>query len=153
MNGRVAFSFGGQLPMEANLVPLGAKSGSVTQAVLRKIGNSYSTYCFTDVSPHVLKRAETVFQNHSGKLIFEPLDIEKKIAFGYETRFTWLVFLDRGLMMVMLNHFALLSPSARGMLHSAKKGFPVSTRQLQIRTQPGRLFQLWLPRPSTSRSY
>lgn len=55
----------------------GAGTGSATEAVIKEIGHSYSSYTYTDISPSFFQDAAEIFKDHSAGFIYKTLDIEK----------------------------------------------------------------------------
>ncbi|KAH7329900.1 acyl transferase domain-containing protein, partial [Rhexocercosporidium sp. MPI-PUGE-AT-0058] len=66
---------------QANILEVGAGTGGTTRKVLREIGNAYSHYTFTDISPGFFERAADKFSDHvrQRRMTFQVLDIEKDI--------------------------------------------------------------------------
>jgi hybrid polyketide synthase/nonribosomal peptide synthetase ACE1 len=60
-----------------DIIEIGAGTGSATAPILSEIGNAFSSYTFTDIGVGFLSRAQDTFKDHSGKMIFKTLDIEK----------------------------------------------------------------------------
>ncbi|PYH71698.1 putative polyketide synthase [Aspergillus vadensis CBS 113365] len=63
-----------------NFLEVGAGTGGATKAILEKIGNSYASYTYTDISSAFFGHAADNFQSHVGKMIFKTLDITKDPA-------------------------------------------------------------------------
>lgn len=62
----------------ARILEVGAGTGGATRAVLEAIGDSFSSYTYTDVSVGFFPRAEELFgKRHGGKMAFKVLDAEK----------------------------------------------------------------------------
>ncbi|KAI1463640.1 putative hybrid NRPS/PKS enzyme [Daldinia caldariorum] len=62
-----------------NVLEIGAGTGGATKSFLKELGNSFSTYTFTDISSGFFAKAEQVFASYSAKMKFKVLDIEKDI--------------------------------------------------------------------------
>lgn len=60
-----------------SIVEVGAGTGGTTRAVLDALGNQYASYTYTDISTGFFENARVVFGQHSRKLVFKTLDIEK----------------------------------------------------------------------------
>ncbi|GES57118.1 Nonribosomal peptide synthetase 14 [Aspergillus terreus] len=59
------------------ILEIGAGSGSATKAVLSRLGRSFYSYTFTDISAGFLDQAEADFAAHADLLTYRVLDIEK----------------------------------------------------------------------------
>ncbi|KAL4783545.1 acyl transferase domain-containing protein [Aspergillus varians] len=55
----------------------GAGTGGATKSILKEIGTTYATYTFTDISSGFFENAQAVFEDHSSKMTFRTLNIEK----------------------------------------------------------------------------
>ncbi|KAI0109876.1 putative hybrid NRPS/PKS enzyme [Daldinia grandis] len=62
-----------------HVLEIGAGTGGATKSFLRELGDSFSTYTFTDISSGFFTKAEQVFASYSSKINFKVLDIEKDI--------------------------------------------------------------------------
>ncbi|KAJ4861498.1 AMP-binding enzyme domain-containing protein [Trichoderma breve] len=62
---------------QAVVLEIGAGTGGTTRSVFDAIDNAYSSYTFTDISTGFFENAEERFRDHSGKMTFKVLDIEK----------------------------------------------------------------------------
>ena len=62
-----------------NVMEIGAGTGGATKSFLRQLGESFSTYTFTDISSGFFEKATEVFAAHASKMTFKVLDIEKDI--------------------------------------------------------------------------
>ncbi|KAL7907284.1 hybrid PKS-NRPS [Trichoderma velutinum] len=62
---------------QAVVLEIGAGTGGTTRSVFDAIENAYSSYTFTDISTGFFENAEERFRDHSGKMTFKVLDIEK----------------------------------------------------------------------------
>jgi aspyridone synthetase, hybrid polyketide synthase / nonribosomal peptide synthetase len=63
-----------------NVLEIGAGTGGTTKSVLDSIGNTYSSWTYTDISSGFFEKAAKKFADHSGKLTFKVLDIEKDVS-------------------------------------------------------------------------
>lgn len=67
------------------ILEIGAGTGSATASILDRIGESYSSYMYTDISSGFFERAGERFQAHAHKMAFKTLDITKDpAAQGFE---------------------------------------------------------------------
>ncbi|KAG4218178.1 Polyketide synthase-nonribosomal peptide synthetase, partial [Phytophthora cactorum] len=62
-----------------NVLEIGAGTGGATKSFLKELGDSFSTYTFTDISSGFFAKAEQVFASYNSKMNFKVLDIEKDI--------------------------------------------------------------------------
>ncbi|KAK4063043.1 hypothetical protein Trihar35433_8838 [Trichoderma harzianum] len=62
---------------QAVVLEIGAGTGGTTRSVFDAIDGAYSSYTFTDISTGFFENAEERFRDHSGKMTFKVLDIEK----------------------------------------------------------------------------
>ncbi|KAH0529049.1 hypothetical protein TsFJ059_003849 [Trichoderma semiorbis] len=62
---------------QAVVLEIGAGTGGTTRSVFDAIDKAYSSYTFTDISTGFFENAEERFRDHSGKMTFKVLDIEK----------------------------------------------------------------------------
>ena len=62
-----------------NVLEIGAGTGGATKSFLKHLGESFSTYTFTDISSGFFGKASEVFASYSSKMTFKVLDIEKDI--------------------------------------------------------------------------
>ncbi|KAJ5657110.1 type I iterative polyketide synthase [Penicillium longicatenatum] len=62
------------------ILEIGGGSGSATKPVLERIGHSYHSYTFTDISVGYFEEAQTQFAEHSDQFIYQVLDIERDPA-------------------------------------------------------------------------
>ncbi|KAJ5706143.1 hypothetical protein N7536_001832 [Penicillium majusculum] len=70
----------GQLCLKSprmNFLEVGAGTGGATKAILEKIGNSFASYTYTDISSAFFGHAAEHFPSHVNKMIFKTLDITK----------------------------------------------------------------------------
>jgi len=63
-----------------NILELGAGTGSVTEQVIKEIGDSHSSYTYTDISVGYFPDAMTKFKSHSASFNYKILDISKDIT-------------------------------------------------------------------------
>jgi len=69
---------------QANILEIGAGTGGTTRSVLDTITGAYSSYTYTDISAGFFENAAEKFRDHTGKIAFKLLDIEKDpIMQGY----------------------------------------------------------------------
>lgn len=69
---------------QANFLEIGAGTGGTTRSLLDTIKGKYSSYTYTDISTGFFESASEKFRDHSGKIAFRLLDIEKDpILQGY----------------------------------------------------------------------
>lgn len=67
------------------ILEVGAGTGSATSAALNRIGRSYHSYTFTDISAAFFEEAEEAFTEHNDRFIFRVLDLEHEpVAQGFE---------------------------------------------------------------------
>jgi hybrid polyketide synthase/nonribosomal peptide synthetase ACE1 len=62
-----------------NILEIGAGTGGATKAIFRNIGQTFSSYTFTDISTGFMEKAQEVFAKMAGKMVFKALDIEKDV--------------------------------------------------------------------------
>ncbi|KAH6673321.1 polyketide synthase [Halenospora varia] len=60
------------------MLEIGAGTGGATKRIFKHIGESFSSYTFTDISTGFFEKAQEIFP--SSKMIFKALDCEKDIA-------------------------------------------------------------------------
>ena len=60
----------------AKILEIGAGTGGTTKEVLRVIGDTFSSYTFTDISEGFFENAADWFKSHSSKMAYKVLDIE-----------------------------------------------------------------------------
>jgi SAM-dependent methyltransferase len=63
-----------------SFLEIGAGTGGATGAILEKIGHSFSSYTYTDISSGFFERATERFQSQAHKIEFKTLDITKDPA-------------------------------------------------------------------------
>ncbi|EKV04975.1 Polyketide synthase-nonribosomal peptide synthetase [Penicillium digitatum] len=69
------------------ILEIGAGTGATTSSVLNAIGNAYESYTYTDISTGFFEDATERFCEHSQKMVFKTLDIEKPVVNqGYTER-------------------------------------------------------------------
>ncbi|KAF2281157.1 uncharacterized protein EI97DRAFT_472412 [Westerdykella ornata] len=71
----------------SNIIEVGAGTGGATKSILANMGNTMSSYTYTDVSPGFFEKAAEMFKPHSysNKMTYKVLDIEKApSAQGYK---------------------------------------------------------------------
>ncbi|KAH9865982.1 hypothetical protein J1614_008546 [Plenodomus biglobosus] len=59
------------------VLEVGAGTGGTTRAVLSAVGDKYASYMYTDISAGFFEPAKEKFSQHTGKLSFKMLNIEK----------------------------------------------------------------------------
>ncbi|XXG98991.1 hypothetical protein Hte_005324 [Hypoxylon texense] len=64
----------------ANIMEIGAGTGATTQCVLDAIGDTYSSWTYTDISAGFFEKAAIRFSNHVHKFLFKVFDAEKRPA-------------------------------------------------------------------------
>ncbi|KAF2271629.1 amino acid adenylation domain-containing protein [Westerdykella ornata] len=68
-----------------NILEIGAGTGGATKRIFNRIGHAFSSYTFTDISTGFFEKAQEVFREYAGKMIFKSLDCEQDIEKqGYE---------------------------------------------------------------------
>jgi acyl transferase domain-containing protein/thioester reductase-like protein/NAD(P)-dependent dehydrogenase (short-subunit alcohol dehydrogenase family) len=63
-----------------NMLEIGAGTGSATKAVFNRIGNSFKSYTYTDLSPSFFERAASTFTTQKDRMVFKTLDIGRSPA-------------------------------------------------------------------------
>ncbi|KAK3305955.1 polyketide synthetase [Chaetomium strumarium] len=63
-----------------DILEIGAGTGGATKAVFREIGQTFSSYTFTDISTGFMEKAQEVFAHVADKMVFKALDIEKDVV-------------------------------------------------------------------------
>ena len=61
------------------ILEIGGGTGGATKGILKELNQAFSSYTFTDISTGYFEKAQEVFKDYSGKMIFKGLDIEKDI--------------------------------------------------------------------------
>lgn len=68
-----------------NVLEIGAGTGHATKRIFGEIGDSFGSYTYTDLSSGFFERAQEAFSEHTDKMSFQVLDIEKDVtAQGYK---------------------------------------------------------------------
>ncbi|KAK3332997.1 putative hybrid PKS/NRPS enzyme [Cercophora scortea] len=68
-----------------NILEIGAGTGGTTRKVLDVIGNTYSSYTYTDISTGFFEKAAEKFSDHRDKINFKILNVENSpVETGYE---------------------------------------------------------------------
>ncbi|KAI0520879.1 polyketide synthase PksB [Xylaria bambusicola] len=60
-----------------HILEIGARAGAATESILSTLGNSFSSYTFTDSTPENLLVAEKRFEKFSNRMIYKAFDMEK----------------------------------------------------------------------------
>lgn len=60
-----------------NILEIGAGTGGATKRILKKLGKSFRSYTYTDISTGFFEVAREVFQDFESKMTFKPLNIER----------------------------------------------------------------------------
>lgn len=61
----------------AKILEIGAGTGGTTKEVLQAIGQTFSSYTFTDISEGYFEKAADMFKTHSNKMAYKVLDVER----------------------------------------------------------------------------
>lgn len=61
-----------------NIFEVGAGTGATTSAVLREIGDTYTSYTFTDISSGFFMAAEERFAKKASRMVFKTFNMEKE---------------------------------------------------------------------------
>ncbi|KAL8770428.1 MAG: hypothetical protein Q9209_003854 [Squamulea sp. 1 TL-2023] len=61
-----------------NIFEVGAGTGATTSAVLRELGDTYTSYTFTDISSGFFIDAEERFSKQAGSIVFKTFNMEKE---------------------------------------------------------------------------
>ncbi|KAK3988255.1 hypothetical protein QBC44DRAFT_398459 [Cladorrhinum sp. PSN332] len=70
---------------QAKILEVGAGTGGATKEILKRIGDNFSTYAFTDVSAASLDKAQEEFASFAGAMTYNVLDPEQEVkAQGFE---------------------------------------------------------------------
>ncbi|EFR01005.1 lovastatin nonaketide synthase [Nannizzia gypsea CBS 118893] len=81
--GRVALQLVHRFP-SLDILEIGAGTGGATQAILRRIGHTFSSYTYTDISPGFFGQAQENFSEWTSQITFKTLDLEKDpLSQGY----------------------------------------------------------------------
>ncbi|KAI6472412.1 putative Hybrid PKS-NRPS biosynthetic cluster [Pyricularia oryzae] len=73
-------AFAGQLAHRyphMRVLEIGGGTGMATKAIIKEVGDQFSTYDFTDVSSGFFPKASATFSSYKSKMNFQVLDIEK----------------------------------------------------------------------------
>ncbi|RYO74938.1 hypothetical protein DL764_010620 [Monosporascus ibericus] len=62
---------------QARILEIGAGTGGATKSVLESMGNTVSSYTYTDISVGFFEKAAELFKAYSDKMTFKTLDVEK----------------------------------------------------------------------------
>lgn len=62
------------------ILEIGAGTGSATQSIIKEIGQSYSSYTYTDISAGFLHDAAELFKDHGNGFTYKVLDIEQDVV-------------------------------------------------------------------------
>ncbi|CAG8976335.1 hypothetical protein HYALB_00005742 [Hymenoscyphus albidus] len=76
--GRMAKQLAHRYP-QTNILEIGAGTGGATKSALKEMGEAFTSYTFTDISPGFFENAQQVFEEYSHRMTFKVLDIEKDI--------------------------------------------------------------------------
>jgi hybrid polyketide synthase/nonribosomal peptide synthetase ACE1 len=69
----------------AKILEVGAGTGGATREILKRIGDRFSTYAFTDVSAGFFDKAQEEFAAYEGAMTYSVLDLEQEVkAQGFE---------------------------------------------------------------------
>lgn len=60
-----------------NILEIGAGTGGSTKAIMRAVGDSFSSYTYTDISSGFFPTAQEVFKEQSSRMTYKVLDIGK----------------------------------------------------------------------------
>ncbi|KAI9691868.1 MAG: Type I Iterative PKS [Bathelium mastoideum] len=64
----------------SKILEIGAGTGGTTKSILEGIGDKFSSYTYTDISPSFFAKAGERFRDSSKKMIFKTLDIDMDIV-------------------------------------------------------------------------
>lgn len=103
----------------AKILEISVGTRGTTRSILDAIGQKYSTYTYTDISPGFFSKAAENFSNSSDKMEFKVLDIENDVAGqGFERKeyniviATNVLYATRCLQETMYNIRSLLKPGS-----------------------------------------
>ncbi|KAK0645436.1 hypothetical protein B0T16DRAFT_373376 [Cercophora newfieldiana] len=65
---------------QMDILEVGAGTGSATEAILRRIGENYASFTYTDVSAGFFPEAQALFAEQAEKFVYSTLDVEKDPA-------------------------------------------------------------------------
>ncbi|OBU00869.1 putative Hybrid PKS-NRPS biosynthetic cluster [Pseudogymnoascus verrucosus] len=69
---------------QMDILEIGAGTGSATEAIMSRIGDSYASYSYTDISAGFFLEAKDIFNKQGDKFAYTTFDVEKDpIAQGY----------------------------------------------------------------------
>ncbi|KAI0398721.1 putative polyketide synthase [Xylaria palmicola] len=68
-----------------NILEIGAGTGAATKAILKEIGQNFSSYTYTDISAAFFQNASSTFSGYKDRMVFRKLNLEKDPV---ETGFT-----------------------------------------------------------------
>ncbi|RYP28944.1 hypothetical protein DL767_006979 [Monosporascus sp. MG133] len=60
-----------------NILEIGSGTGSATTAILEKLGHTFASFTFTDISAGYFEEARSAFAHHYAKMRYQVLDIER----------------------------------------------------------------------------
>lgn len=60
-----------------NILEVGAGTGGASKSILHELGQSFSSYTFSDVSPGFFEKAATTFAAHRDRMVFKTFDAER----------------------------------------------------------------------------
>lgn len=63
---------------QLKVIEVGAGTGSITHHIFEGLGNRFSQYDYTDISVSFFEQAQRSFPNHSAKMQYSVLDIERR---------------------------------------------------------------------------
>lgn len=116
------------------ILEIGAGTGGATKYVLEDIGNSMSSYTYTDISVGFFSNAAEMFKAYSDKMTFKVMDVEKTPASqGYEEHSYDIVIASNvlhateSLHTTLVNTRKLLKPGGYLMLLEITNNEPVRT--------------------------
>ena len=116
------------------ILEIGAGTGGVTKYVLEDIGNSMSSYTYTDISVGFFGNAAELFKTYSDKMVFKIFDVEKMPANqGYEEQSYDIVIASNvlhateSLHTTLVNTRKLLKPGGYLMLLEITNNEPIRT--------------------------
>ncbi|KGO65245.1 Acyl transferase/acyl hydrolase/lysophospholipase [Penicillium italicum] len=114
------------------ILEIGAGTGGATKAVLEAIGNSFSSYTYTDVSAGFFENAANLFRAYSDKMIFKVLDVENApVTQGFEAHSYDVIIASnvlhatRSMQKTLGNTRRLLKPGGYLMLLEATNNGPI----------------------------
>ncbi|KAK4180644.1 hypothetical protein QBC36DRAFT_297446 [Triangularia setosa] len=69
----------------AKILEVGAGTGGATREILKRIGDNFSSYAFTDISAAFFDKAEEEFASFEGAMTYSVLDLEQEVKIqGFE---------------------------------------------------------------------